>query len=157
MMKYINMKIFHIKQSFKGAYFVHYVTFGPLSNLQNILKSKATMITKEKEKMVVTLNWLKGIATRGVSIVTSQRSDEHNCHGDECDTFYMMIKLWRPRPKGLCKSGHNRINSRLLMWPLLHQQLLKVGNFNLIWWPKITLGGRRLVFRGAKMLKFSLK
>jgi hypothetical protein len=50
------MKIFHIKQSFKGAYFVHYVTFGPLSNLQNILKSKATMITKEKEKMVVTLN-----------------------------------------------------------------------------------------------------
>jgi hypothetical protein len=65
----------------------------------------------------------------------------------------MMIKLWCSRPKGLCKSGHNRINSRLLMWPLLHQQLLKVGNFNLIWWPKITLGGRRLVFIGAKMLK----
>jgi hypothetical protein len=69
----------------------------------------------------------------------------------------MMIKLWCPRPKCLCKSGHNGINSQLLTWPLLHQQLLKVGNFNLIWWPKITLGGRRLVFGRAKMLKFSLK
>ncbi len=86
-MKYINMKIFQIKQSLKGAYFVHYVTFGPLNNLQTIIKSKATIITKEREKMVVTLNWLKGIVTRGVSIVTSQKSDGHNCHGDECDTF----------------------------------------------------------------------
>jgi hypothetical protein len=55
--------------------------------LQTIIKSKATIITKEREKMVVTLNWLKGIVTRGVSIVTSQKSDGHNCHGDECDTF----------------------------------------------------------------------
>jgi len=48
-MKYINMKIFQIKQSLKGAYFVHYVTFGPLNNLQTIIKSKATMITKERK------------------------------------------------------------------------------------------------------------
>ncbi len=87
MMKYINMKIFQIQQSLKEAHFVHYVMFGPLNNSQTILKSKETMITKEKEKMVVTLNWLKGIMTRGVSIVTSQRSDGHNCHGDECDAF----------------------------------------------------------------------
>ncbi len=51
MMKYINMKIFQIKQSLKGAYFVHYVMFGLLNNLQTIIKSKETMITKEKAKV----------------------------------------------------------------------------------------------------------
>jgi hypothetical protein len=50
------MKIFQIQQSLKEAHFVHYVMFGPLNNSQTILKSKETMITKEKEKMVVTLN-----------------------------------------------------------------------------------------------------
>jgi len=37
--------------------------------------------------MAMTLNWLKGIMTKRVSIVTNQRSNGHNCHGNECDTF----------------------------------------------------------------------